>query len=180
MDAQEWNKSLDRIELLIVELIDFLKNRPRFLAPAATTTPPPAIAATPPPTTAIKAPSPTSARPPVATPKPAKPPQTKSNSRHADRFTKFISPFVCSHGCIPGTQAPSHMVVSNLYAPHGLFGHVGLSFMEDPPETEWRPPWRSLRRIQMTPGKTEWRPPWCLAKSLPIILEDKDTSTGVE
>jgi hypothetical protein len=49
MDAQEWNESLDRIQSMIIEMIDLLKNRPWF--------PPPATAASPPPTDVIKPPS---------------------------------------------------------------------------------------------------------------------------
>ncbi|KAJ0546538.1 hypothetical protein HanRHA438_Chr08g0346771 [Helianthus annuus] len=44
MDAQEWNESLARIESMIVEIINFLKNRTR-LPPLAS---PPAVAATAP------------------------------------------------------------------------------------------------------------------------------------
>ncbi|KAK1416102.1 hypothetical protein QVD17_31890 [Tagetes erecta] len=38
MDAQAWNESLGQIESMIVELIDFLKNRPRLAPPVSATT----------------------------------------------------------------------------------------------------------------------------------------------
>ncbi|KAK1414473.1 hypothetical protein QVD17_30217 [Tagetes erecta] len=55
MDAQEWNECLARIESMIVDLIDLLKNRPWLPSPAPSPT---VVVASPPPRAAIKRPPP--------------------------------------------------------------------------------------------------------------------------
>ncbi|KAF5797701.1 hypothetical protein HanRHA438_Chr07g0294241 [Helianthus annuus] len=182
MDAQTLSKHelFDQIESCIARMIDILKNRPRFQAPAivaATTTPPPTVADPPP------NPTPTSSvvqNPALNT---APVPVLKPTSSH-EHFAPLNTHHPLSNRQITlaTTSArvfstpPCQQDNQNSQKDNESSSREGVA-----DEREWHPPWRSVTTAPNTVGRFEWHPPWKFPMLCPNFnLVDKVLLRGME
>ncbi|KAJ0906805.1 hypothetical protein HanRHA438_Chr07g0291381 [Helianthus annuus] len=206
MDAQEWNESLNRIESILVEIIDFLKNRTRLLQPVSATTPlaPSPVVALP---TPVFLPSPilnyhhqplNQSSPPeqVTCLSPLLPqtpqevvlktsPSTATSPRHQ---TPQWSP-IPTPNAAPFHHDNRNSLVHNKALTEGKAKERKWCPLWRPVETapnatsktEWWSLWSFASTSPNSNGSTEWRPPWCIPEIGPdFILEDKDILSGVD
>ncbi|KAJ0850466.1 hypothetical protein HanPSC8_Chr13g0581151 [Helianthus annuus] len=171
MDAHEWNESLDRIVSKIAEMIDLLKNRPRFQAPAivATTTTPPTTVADPPPN-----PTPTSSVVQNPAPNTAPVPVLKPTSSH-EHFAPPHHP-LSNRQITPATISARVFSTPPCQQDNQNSQQDNISLREGvADEREWHPPWRPVASAPNAVGRLEWHPPWGIRETWPgFILEDKD------
>ncbi|MFS7955386.1 hypothetical protein Hanom_Chr07g00642011 [Helianthus anomalus] len=178
MDTQTLSKHelFEQIESSIARMIDILKNRPRFQAPAietasATTTP--AQNTVPPLKPASKL-APSSSKP--------TPTRNKSSPRNTNSSTWVAPPLkrlsldpplflvlvgaatimVTTPIIVGGTKTIRTMlkvVVTSVIKKKKLESFVGVTGRR-----EWHPPWRSIDTSPNATGRLEWRPPWHIQK----------------
>ncbi|KAK1406566.1 hypothetical protein QVD17_41999 [Tagetes erecta] len=203
MDSQKWKESLARIDSMIVEMIDLLKNQSWLQLPASSHV---VVANSPP----SKLPIPKTAPTLKPVPKLKAPPSKKMKKLQPFRKDTIMIKWMDQRDIVGmafdvgAHEEPTIRInkaikvldnvvfakicerVSMLHVDgiiEGINSNLAKAYLKTKmsPVNEWRPPWYFAKTYTNVVGRLEWRPPWCTAKLVLVSsLRTRTFSTGVE